>query len=399
MPVKVTLFASDEATRRQLAEAVPNVVDAMLAGPALELPQQFVFTDPKLRQLQSQNPEAVIVAIAADAPEAALSLAIWLRTQMPAVSVIACGPMHPPQLIVRAMQAGAAEYLELPLRPEALAEALQRQAETQAADAAPERPRRGKLIAVAGARGGCGATTVAVNLALAMHAIRRQADQSMVLVDAAPLGHAALQLNLKPMFNLVDLLANASRLDAVMLGSLSTRHGCGLDLMGGPAQPLPPMSAEAHAAWLDRLLLAVPMTVVDLSARWDELTRAVLERADRILFVAQTDMVSLWSAAKVRQFLDPERRLRFEIVLNRYSATPEVDAAGLEAITGAPVFWKLPNAHALVCAAIERGQPPVEKGDSELATSFRELAAALLGRPQKRQRAWLPFFRSRHVEA
>ncbi|HVB40854.1 MAG TPA: hypothetical protein VNE83_08125 [Terriglobales bacterium] len=399
MPVKVTLFASDEAIRRQLAEAVPVVADAMLAGPALELPQQFLLTDPKLRQLQSQNPEAVIVAIAADAPEAALSLAIWLRTQMPAVTVIACGPMHPPQLIVRAMQAGAAEYLELPLRPAALAEALQRLAVTQAADAVPERPRRGKLIAVPGARGGCGATTVAVNLALALYALRRQTDQPVVLVDAAPLGHAALHLNLKPMFNLVDLLANASRLDAVMLGSLTARHGSGLDLMGGPAQPLPVMSEEAHGAWLDRLLLAVPLAVVDLSARWDDLTRAVLERADRILFITQTDMVSLWSAAKVRQYLDPERRLRFEMILNRYSATPEVDTAGLEAITGAPVLWKLPNAHALVCAAIERGQPPVEKSDSELATSFRELAAVLLGRPQKKQRAWLPFLRARNVEA
>jgi hypothetical protein len=52
----------------------------------------------------------------------------------------------------------------------------------------------------------------------------------------------------------------------------------------------------------------------------------------------------------------------------------------------------------LVAAALDRGQPPVEKSDSELAASFRELAAALLGRPQKKHRAWLPFLRARHAE-
>src|SRR5690348_13398984 len=182
MAVKITLFAAEEPIRRQLTEAVQAVAPAVLAGPALELPQPFQLADPKLRQMQAQMPEAVVVAIAGDAPEAALSLMVWLRAQMPTVTVVACGPMHPPQLIVRAMQAGAAEYLELPLRPAALEEALTRRAEARAA-VAPERVQRGKLIAVAGARGGCGATTVAVNLALAMHDMRRQADPAVVLAD------------------------------------------------------------------------------------------------------------------------------------------------------------------------------------------------------------------------
>ncbi len=400
MPYKFSIVADDNE-RQQLEDVLVSSGRGKLAGPAGSLPPAFHPADAQLRQLQAQSPEIVLVAMPAEggSPDAAFGIIAWIRAQMPVAHVMAVGPMREAQWIVGAMRAGAVEYLDRPLRASALEEALQR---LQAAPSMALAPlTRGKLFAVLGARGGCGSTTVAVNLALSLERMRRKPDAPTLLLDTAPLGHAALHLNLKPQFTLTDLLGHTARLDAALLNSLLIRHESGLELLAGASAPLPRNALDnttIHGAWLELLLQTFPVVVADLSARLDALTEAVIEHADRILFVTQTDMVSLWSAAKVRQHLDPGARLRFEMVLNRFTATPEVDLAGIESITHAPLLWKLPNAHAQVVEAIERGQPPALQNKTDLARSYSDLAALLLGRPQAKKRGWLPFPRLRTVE-
>ncbi|MGN6592307.1 MAG: hypothetical protein ACTHJX_05340 [Terriglobales bacterium] len=391
MAVKFTIFAADAQERQQLEQALLNANGCALAGRALPLDQPFAGGEALLHQVQQQAPEAALVALPAGDAAAAFALIAWLKSCLPQTAVMAVGALDAPAVIVAAMRAGAGEFLERPLRPQALEEAISRLQGTRQALIRPSQ--RGKLIVVLGARGGCGSTTTAVNLAVSLQAQQRRDDPSVLLLDAAPLGHTALQLNLKPQFSLADLLSNSARLDTAMLSSLRARHRCGLDLLAGPSAPIAGVADSNHAGWLELLLNQHPLVVADLSARLDGLTQAMLERADRILFVTQTDMVSLWSAAKVRQYLDPANRLRFELVLNRYTATPETDLGGVESITHAPVLWKLPNAHALVVEAIERGEPPALSPKSDLSRSFRDLAANLLGRPAPRRRGWLPFLR------
>jgi len=398
---KITIFAASEGERQQLERAVETSGRSAAAGRALAFPQSLSPADGQLRQAQAQNPHAVLVALpepGGEGPEQAFALIAWLRAQKASLHVVVVGPLETPQWIVGAMRAGASEYLERPLRPGALEEAIERWSLARGAEAL-QPAARGKLITVVGARGGCGSTTVAVNLALSMQAERRESDAPVVLLDAAPLGHAALHLNVKPQFTLADLVGHSSRLDAAMLSSLLVAHDSGLQLLAGPGAPLPMGDARDHTGWLELMLMHHPLVVMDLSARLDSLTAAAIEHADRILFVTQTDMVSLWSAAKVRQYLDADTRLKFELVLNRYTATPEVDLAGVESITHSQVLWKLPNAHALVVEAIERGEPPASNAKSDLARSYHGLASNVLGRPQKRRRSWLPFFRLRTVES
>jgi pilus assembly protein CpaE len=397
MPLKFSILCQDEGERLQLEALVQASSRAALADRGLGLPQSLAPNDPALRQLQAQSPEVVLLALPQEAPESAFALLIWLKAQMPLVPVMVVGPMEPPQLIVATMRAGAAEYLERPLRPATLDEALTRCAVARGTVSGG--PARGKLVVVLGARGGCGATTVAVNLALALNAQRRESDGAVALVDAAPLGHTALHLNLKSQYTLADLFTNLERLDSAMLSSLLVKHSTGLQVLAGPHQPLPHVAEDRHAQWLETLLQNYSTVIMDLSARHDGLTKAVLEVAERVLFVTQTDMVSLWSAAKVRQYLDSAARLRFELVLNRFTATPDVDLDGLQALTKAPLLWKLPNAHALVTEAIESGKPPSLRTDSDLAKSYRDMALLILGRPAKKKRhGFFPFLRTREVE-
>src|SRR5579864_9592816 len=111
------------------------------------------------------------------------------------------------------MRAGAREYIERPPTTTDLLEAFVRL--TTAQRRGRQEGPRGKVFSVINAKGGSGATTVAVNLALALHSAHGQT----ALVDLAPLGHTALHMNLKPLFSVTDALRNLHRLDSSLLES------------------------------------------------------------------------------------------------------------------------------------------------------------------------------------
>src|SRR5207248_10611282 len=117
-----------------------------------------------------------------------------------------------------------------------------------------------------------GATTVAVNTALSL----QSSHSSVALVDLAPLGHAALHLNVKPVFTIADALRNLHRMDGQLLESFMTRHPDGLHLLAGTSTPsaLEPATSD-YAALFDLLVSHYRYIVVDTSTRLDPATRLV----------------------------------------------------------------------------------------------------------------------------
>lgn len=402
MAMQLTIVAAEESERRQVEALVEASGRAALAEPGWTLPVPFVAGAGARRPLGS----AVLLVLPASAAgaQAGLDMVRWLRQEVGINTLMVVGPLEPARLIVEAMRAGASEYLETPLRLSALQEALARSLARGLAGSPASAPApRGQMIAVLGARGGAGATTLAVNLALALQAARAQAgapEPPTLLLDAAPLGHAALFLNLKPQFTLRDLLAQAQRLDGALLQSLLLRHDSGVEVLAGTPEPLELAPEAVPTAWIDVLLNTYPLVVADLSARCDALAGRLLEAATRILLVTEPDTVSLWSAAKLRQHIDPARRLPFELVVNRYNSQPITALDGLEAITHMPVRCKLTNAYALLREASERGQPPNSRAGGAWSRGVTELATSLLGTEDaKKARSWRLFLRPRESQA
>ncbi|MGH9467702.1 MAG: AAA family ATPase [Terriglobales bacterium] len=393
MAVKLTLLAAEDSERRHLEAIVSGSAHAEVAGPGMRLPIPFAAAGALLRH----PPEAVLLSLPpSDAgTEAALAMVQWLRQQLGVELVMVVGPLDPARRIVEIMRVGASEYLEAPLRREALEEAMAR---ARARRATPGAAARGRLIAVVGARGGSGATTLAVNLAVALQAAGAGDSSPVLLLDAAPLGHAALYLNLKPQYTLRDLLRHMQRPDPALLHSLLVRHASGIDVLAAPSEPLifPPTAPADHepAAWIDLLRQTHPLVVADLSTRYDALGARLLEAASHILLVSQTDTVSLWSAAQLRQYFDPAHRLPFELVLNRYDAKPQADLDGLEALTHMPVRCRMVNAYAALREACECGQPLTTRPASAWARNVQALAGSLLGAAEpKKAHGWRPFLR------
>ena len=150
------------------------------------------------------------------------------------------------------------------------------------------------------AKGGSGATTVAVNLALALQSIHH----STALVDLAPLGHCALHLNVKPAFTVSDAITNLHRLDSSLLDSFMSRHDRGLKYW--PAQRLRSAiepTASDFARLFDTMVGQFHYIVVDASSRLDTATRLVSNLSEKILLIAHADVASLWGAGRVAQYL------------------------------------------------------------------------------------------------
>jgi pilus assembly protein CpaE len=118
--------------------------------------------------------------------------------------------------------------------------------------------------------------------------------------------------------------------------------------------------------------------VVDASSRLDSTTRLLSDLSNAVLMVAQTDVVSLWSASRIDAFLEEGAgRNRLRIVLNRYKKIPGFDDADIEHSTRCKVLWKIPNAFQAISPCIDQGTPVVLQEGQEVSRSFRALAAAL----------------------
>ena len=121
-------------------------------------------------------------------PLAALRAIELIHQELPGSAIFALGSMSQPQIIVSAMRSGAREFIERPTTTTDLLEAFVR---LSAAQRKVQREEvRGRVFTVVNAKGGSGATTMAVNLSFALHS----AHGNVALVDIASLGHAALHL-------------------------------------------------------------------------------------------------------------------------------------------------------------------------------------------------------------
>jgi pilus assembly protein CpaE len=329
-------------------------------------------TDPTLRQIQDLRAEVVIIDIDPNRSQRAIATIELLRNSTNDLAVFALGDMLHPATIVAAMRAGACEYLDRAAESGPLQEALSRFLSDRARSVSGSG--RARVLAFMNAKGGSGATTLAVNTALAL----QQEHGTTLLVDFATLGHAALHLNVRPVFGLTDALQNLHRMDAALLKGFITVCRRDLHLLAGMNQvtALSPTTSEL-ARLFDLLVSHYQYVVVDCSSRMDEISHILAGLAHEVLLVTQTDVAALWSTNRMRAWLDETgTETKIRAVLNRYKKIAGFDEGDVQKATNCRVAWKVPNSYHPVASAIDRGEPLILH-DSDLSRSIRGLAAML----------------------
>jgi pilus assembly protein CpaE len=331
--------------------------------------------DTVLRQLLDQRAEVVLVNIDPQNPQRAIRTIELIHANIPGVTIFAIGEMNQPTNIVSAMRAGAREFLDHASSREALIEAFTRFSATLSR--AQRSASKARVLTFLNAKGGAGATTTAVNTAVAL----QETHGRVVLVDFAPIGHAALQLNLRPQFTIIDALQNLHRMDGSLLDGLMTPYRNGLHLLAGAQQPHNAVPTASELARLfDLLVNQYHFVVLDCSGRMDGMMQMICDLSNAVLLVTQTDVVSLWSAGRIYAFLqEGAGRDRLRIVINRYKKIPGFTDEDVEKATNCKVLWKVPNNFQLVAPAIDKGSPVAAQGNHEIGRSYQGLAAALAG--------------------
>jgi pilus assembly protein CpaE len=384
--LSVAVFATDNDQRAVLQVLVDGTSVARTVCSNSTLP--LAANDPVIRKTKTLAPDIVMVDIGSNDATMALRAVEFLHQELPESAIFAIGPLTQPQLIVNAMRAGVREYIERPTSTSDLLEAFVRLTATRRKPG--RESTRGKVFTVVNAKGGSGATTVAVNLALAL----QSAQNNTALVDLAPLGHCALHLNLKPNFTISDAVTNLHRLDSSLLDSFMARHEDGLQILAGSTVPgaIEPSTSDL-ARLFDTIVGRFQYVVVDISSRLDSAARLVSNLSEKILLIAHADVASLWSAGRVAQYLgESGTRDRFALVLNRYRKVAGFNEAETEVAIGAPVLWRIPNQYFAVASAIDRGVPLMRQGNTEIARSISGLAEYLTKDDlDVKRRAWSLF--------
>jgi len=331
--------------------------------------------DSVLRQLLDQRAEVVLVDIDPQNPQKAIRAIEMIHGAAGDVTIFAVGEMTQPTTIVSAMRAGAREFLDRSANREAVIDAFTRF--TASLSRAQRSAGKARVFTFLNAKGGVGATTTAVNTAVALE----QAHGRVVLVDFAPIGHAALQLNLRPQFTVIDALQNLHRMDTSLLDGLMTHYRGGLHLLAGAQQPHNATATASELARLfDLLVSQYNFVIVDCSGRLDATMQMICDLSNAVLLVAQTDVVSLWSAGRIQAFLqEGAGRDRLRIVLNRYKKIPGFTDEDVEKATNCKVLWKIPNNFQVIGPAIDKGSPVALQESHEVGRSYRGLAAELAG--------------------
>jgi pilus assembly protein CpaE len=299
----------------------------------------------------------------------------------------ACGPSQDPQLIIETMQAGAREYLPQPVTAMSLARGLGRYVELK------ERVRsthggRGKIYTVTSAKGGSGATSVAINLAAILAG---QAGTRAAMVDMnSPVGDAAAYLNAKPEFNVTDALASAGKLDRLLLDTFMCKAGSIALLAGSSGYTpvvVPPPGAVTRL--LRTLSGAYTHTFVDLPSSLDqEIVKAALEASEAVLVVITPELPAIWRTHRLVSFLHEIGAAdKVRLILNRDDGRDDINAKEITRALNQPIYWRLPNSYDVAIEAINKGKPLVEVNRSSLADSYRRLAADLTGLSFGQQRS------------
>jgi pilus assembly protein CpaE len=347
------------------------------------------------------NPDIGVVCLDGD-PIKAVSLIATIRSTVPKCSILVVSSSGDGQLILQAMRAGAKEFLTYPIGVQDLVSALERIG-NQRFDQGGKATRSCSVIAIAGAAGGVGSTSLAVNLGCVLAS---QPDKSVALVDLdLALGDADVFLDTIPDYTLVDVAQNISRLDFTLLKRSLTKHSSGLYLLPRPVQLQDGslITPDGLQRVFGLLKASFSHLIFDLSKGFNELDMVALQAANHVLMVTQLDLPCLRNVVRLMMSFDESEGLKdkIKIVVNRVGLdNGQISLKKAQETLGRDIFWQLPNDYRTMVEVRNNGVPLIEQAPRAAITqAIVTLADALAGVAQQEEeenitgsKSWFSFF-------
>jgi pilus assembly protein CpaE len=284
------------------------------------------------------------------------------------------------QLIAR----GVSEYLVAPFGVVDFIQAI-----SQLFSAPGTKP-LGRVIAVVGAKGGVGASTVAHNLAWSLASVTEMAT---ILADFdLAFGTAGLDYNQDPPQGVAEAVFAPDRVDAVLVDRLLSKCGDKLSLLAAPAtlDRVLDLAEVSFDSLVDAMRGSTPWIVLDVPHLWSGWARRILVSADDVIVVASPDLANL---RNTKNLIDNVKSARLNdapprLILNGVGMLkrPEIAAAEFAKAVETDPTAVIPHDAKLFGGAANNGQMIAEiEPNGKTAQIFVDLASQLAGRPDTRK--------------
>lgn len=299
-----------------------------------------------------------------------------VRTSSARVTCVGVASSRSTELLLRAMRAGCSEFLQKPVDSAQLLETVER-IQTRAASMMEASSTRGRVIGLLSCKGGAGASTLAVHLALQL--VKRHNKKTLIVDFHQQLGHVCLYLGLKKnQYHFDQLLRNVERLDSDLLQGFLLHHASGLSVLGSPDACAPRRLIPAGD--LERILEFLrheyDFILFDASLQDDE-SSALIQFADEAYLVSTPDIASLRDLSGHIQHLSLSETAasRLRVVINRSSSKDAIGSAAIAKAVALPVSMTIPDGGEELQAAMNAGEPLTPQRRSSFATVIGEWAA------------------------
>lgn len=314
-----------------------------------------------------------------------------VRRQLPFTQIVILSVQGDPNYMRRAMLAGARDFLTKPPSVDELIAAIQRAGKmahnekSKLAVANPNGsngtgthpsggPAGGKIITVYGPKGGVGTTTIAVNLAMALH----NEETPVILVDGnMQFGDVSVFLNEQGKNSIVDLAPRADELDREIVQEVLLTHAkTGIKVLSCPPRPeyAESVAGEQFAKVLNYLRMMFSYVVVDMETSLGDVSLAAIDTCDLLVLVTTQDIPAIKNA---RMFLDltkvmkiPHQRILF--TMNRYDRRIGITPEKVGESFKQEIAVVIPADERVVIPSINRGVPFI------LGDKSRPVARAIL---------------------
>lgn len=335
----VLLLGGSDALEADLKLALRDVCTIM----PLNVPAELIADE--YRRLA---PGAAIVVVSAQTPQ---RFGVIYNIVAAGGVVIVISPTKDPELILRAMRAGAREFV-LESDHEELKLAVRSQAQvTETVDGG-----NGSVITIFGAKGGVGCTTIASNLAGALQG----AGARVCIIDLDfHLGDVLSFMDVAGNYSITDVLQNMGRLDRELLESSMMRHPSGVNVLAqsGKMEEAEHIKGSDIANLLTFLRKHYNFVILDGVKGFDEISLAALDGSQHVLMVLTQDVPAVRNGQRC---LDLFNRLGYDqtkvkLILNRYQKSSKITLDVVADTLKVGVSHAIANDFVSVIDAINRG--------------------------------------------
>jgi pilus assembly protein CpaE len=336
--------------------------------------------DVRLKETQDPGVPMLVIMELEDNPEDTFSLIREMGKLNKGTEIFLTASKLDSGILLEAMRAGAKEFLAQPIQKQEVIDAIRRFVDRVSAHGNKGESQRksGKVLAFFGGKGGVGTTSIAVNVAAAIHKLPN--NPSVVLVDVNQHGgDLPLYLDLQPNHSFRDIATDLSRLDQAFLIRVLTKTELGIQVLPSGYDDLSTgrLSPDCVEATLRLLQANFDYVILDCGHVLDLTTKKALELATLILVTSTLMVPVVHRTKRILELLRgsgfPPNKIR--LVMNRYLATEQDVLIETEEILKQKTFWLFPNDYPSASQAVNSGKPLIDVAPrSAVAKSYRDIA-------------------------